>query len=261
MKFGCSSLLFGSFDLDTAIAGLKQAGYEAIELCSIPGLGEHFRGGEDRAVYDGIRAKLDDAGLILESVGGSGSLGTDRFEPLMEAAAILGAPYLTLGSGGVADTERSWGESLALVRQALPVCERTGVKLSIKPHVRSAVYGIATARRVLDEIQSPWIGLNLDNTHLQRMGDDPIAGVHALRDSIFTARIRDFRSTDLSIGPLENQIPGKGSADVAGYLRALTDVPGLDIVTVEMVGTRDLLLTEVQRVVGEALVALRSYLA
>jgi sugar phosphate isomerase/epimerase len=261
MKFGCSSLLFGSFDLDTAIAGLKQAGYEAVELCSIPGLGEHFKAGEDRAVYEAIRSKLDEAGLLLESVGGSGALGTSRFEPLMEAAAIMGAPYMTLGSGGVADTERSWEESLALVRQALPVCERTGVKLSVKPHVRSAVYGIATARRFLAEIESPWVGLNLDNTHLQRMGDDPIAGVQELRDWIFTARIRDYRSDDLSIGPLENQIPGKGTADVRGYLRALTEVPGLDVVTVEMVGTRELLLTEVQRVVGETLVALRSYLA
>ena len=148
---------------------------------------------------------------------------------------------------------------MAQLREALPVCERTGIKLSVKPHVRSAVYNVATARRMLDELQSEWIGLNMDNTHLQRVGENPIQAVRELRDWICTARIRDYLSDDLSIGPLENQIPGKGMADVSGYYQALTEVPGLQYVVLEMVGARDLPLPEVQRVVGEALVALKSY--
>lgn len=259
MKFGCSTLLFGGYDFDTAVAGISQAGYEAIELSAIPGMGEHLKAGADEAACRAIRARLDEAGLALESVGGSGSLGTDRFEPLLQSAAWLGAPFVTLGTGGLLDDEESWKQVMGALSAALPVCERTGVKLSVKPHVRAAVYNTATARRMIAELQSPWIGLNIDNTHLQRGGDDPIEGVRELRDFIFTARIRDFQSDDLSIGPIENQIPGKGTADVRGYYEALTAVPGLEVVCVEMVGAKDLELLEVQRIIGETLTALRSY--
>jgi sugar phosphate isomerase/epimerase len=244
MKLGCSTLLFGGYDLDTAIAGISEAGYEAVELGAIPGMGEHLRPGEDPAVYEAIRAKLEAAGLALESVGCSGALGTNRLEPLMEAAGIMGAPCVTAGTGGISDDEASWQAAIERTREALPLCQRTGVKLSVKPHVRSAVYSI---------------GVNIDNTHLQRLGEDPIQAVQELAPWILTARIRDYQSEDLSIGPLENQIPGKGRADVRGYYQALTRVPGLQYVVVEMVGTRDLALSEVQRVIGEAFVALSSY--
>jgi len=259
MKFGCSTLLFGGHDLDTAISGISEAGYKAVELGAIPGMGEHLRVGEDPAAYAAIQEQLASAGLALESVGGSGALGSDRFAPLMEAAGLLGAPYLTLGTGGASDDEASWEEVVALIRDVLPLCQRTGVKLSVKPHVRSAVYSIASARRFMQEVQSEWVGLNLDNTHLQRVGEDPIRAVEELRDWVFTARIRDYLSDDLSIGPLEHQIPGQGRADVRGYYDALTQVPGLQYVVLEMVGTRDLPLSDVQRIVGEALVVLQSY--
>jgi sugar phosphate isomerase/epimerase len=259
MKLGCSTLLYGGYDLDTAIAGLREAGYEAVELGAIPGMGEHLRPGEAPATYVAIRDKLAAAGLALDAVACSGLLGTARLEPLLAAASAVGAPYVTLGSGGTADDEASWQEVLTQVRDALPACQQAGVKLSVKPHVRQAVHNVATARRFMEQLHSEWVGLNLDNTHLQRAGEDPVAAVGALQDWVFTARVRDYLSDDLSVGPLENQVPGRGQADVRGYLQALARVPGLHVVVLEMVGARDLALPDVQRVVGEALVALRSY--
>lgn len=266
MRFGCSSLLYGGHDLDTAIAGLQAAGFEAIELCAMPGFGEHFKPGEDPAVYADIRARLDAAGLYLEAVGCSGSLGTERFEPLVAAAAALGAPFMTLGSGGVCADEEAWPQMLQTVREALPIAAAAGLRLAFKPHVRAAVCDTATALRFLADLDSPLVGLNIDNTHLERGGDDPVAAVETLRDHIFTARIRDYRSDDLSVGLVENQIPGKGAADVAGYLRALASVPGLQYAVLEMGGTdtsgaalTSLEPRQVQALVGEALVALQGY--
>ena len=259
MKLGCSTLLFGGHDLDATLKAIAALGYEGIELCSIPGMGEHFKGGESDAYYEDIKAKIAETGMILESVGCSGALGTERFEPLMAAAAKLGAPLMTLGTGGVSDDEQEWQTMIERTRAALPVCEQYGVKLLVKPHVRASVYSIATSQRFIEEIASPWVGLNIDNTHLQRIGDDPIEAVAALKQWIFTGRIRDYQSDDLAIGPVENQIPGKGQTDVAGYFKALCTVPGLEMVTVEMVGAKDFELAEVQRIAGETLDALRSY--
>ena len=207
MKIGLSTLLFGGYDRDVAIHETARAGYDGVELCSIEGMGEHFDPGMSDWIYEGIRYTLDRSGLILESVGCSGALGSERSEGLMAAASKLGAPCLTTGSGGEMDNEDSWAQVMDTMRAAIPLCERTGVKLSIKPHVRAAVHNIESSRRFMEEMDTEWIGLNLDNTHLERHGDDPAQAARELAPWIFTARIRDFKSDDLGIGPVENQIP------------------------------------------------------
>lgn len=259
MKIGLSTLLFGGFDRDIAIHEAKQAGYEGIELVAIPGMGEHFHPALADWVYDGITYTLDRAGLILESVGCGAAFGTERFEQLIEATAKLGAPYLTTSSGGEMDNEDSWKERMAIIKEQIPLCERTGVKLSFKPHVRAAVHNIETCKRFMEEIDSEWIGINMDGTHVERHGDDPVEAVKELHEWIFTARIRDFKSDDYGIGPVENQIPGKGQSDVNAYWNALNESTDLDIVTVEMVGAKDFELSEVVRVVTETIEVLRGY--
>lgn len=259
MKIGLSTLLFGGFDRDIALNEADKAGYDGVELVAIPGMGEHFHPGLADWVYDGITYTLDKAGLILESVGCGAAFGTERFQQLIEATAKMGAPYLTTSSGGEMDNEESWAERMAIIKEQIPLCESTGVKLSFKPHVRAAVHNIASAKRFMVEVGSEWIGLNIDNTHLARHGDDPAVAAKELRDWIFTARIRDFESDDFGIGPVENQIPGKGSSNVQAYWEALNEHTGLEIVTVEMVGAKDFELAEVVRVVTETIETLKSY--
>ncbi len=259
MKLGCSTLLFGGYDLDTALAGIARAGYEAIELVCIPGMGMHFEPGKPPSYYEEIKQKVADAGLVIESTGVGGAFTSDGFEALVKATALLGAPYITTSSGGTSGDEDYWAEMMKRMKFAR-VCARVhGVKLSFKPHVRGAVHNLATAKRFAIENDSPWVGLNIDNTHLQREGNDPIASVKELAPWIFTVRIRDYKSEDLGIGPVENQIPGKGMSDVKGYYDALCEVPGLEYATVEMVGSKDFELPEVQRVIEETIAALKSY--
>jgi sugar phosphate isomerase/epimerase len=258
MKFGCSTLLFGGFDRLTALRSIKEAGYEAVELGGIPGLGRHFRTGESPEVYRQIQDELAQTGLAVESVG-VGALEEARWEALIPAVAAVGAPCITVNSGGLPNDQGAWARMVQHLQAALPRCEAAGVSLALKPHVRSTVASVDSARRLMEELDSPWVGLNLDNTHFARSGDDPVTAVEALRPWVLAARIRDYRSDDLSIGLLEHQIPGKGQADVQGYYEALTQVPGLQYVVVEMVGTRELELAEVQRIVGETIIVLRSY--
>ncbi len=259
MKLGCSTLLFGGYDLDTALAGIAKAGYEAIELASIPGMGMHFEPGRGDAYYREIRQKVADAGLIIESTGIGGAFIKDGFEALVKATAKLGAPCITTSSGGASGDEEYWTALMRRMKCAR-VCARTyGVKLSFKPHVRGAVNNVASSRRFMEENDSEWVGLNIDNTHLQREGDDPVAAVKELAPWILTARIRDYKSEDFGIGPVENQIPGKGQSDVKAYYEALCQVEGLEYATVEMVGSKDFELAEVQRVIEETIAALKSY--
>ncbi|MFO7948696.1 MAG: sugar phosphate isomerase/epimerase family protein [Armatimonadota bacterium] len=259
MKLACSTLLFGGHDLDTALDGIAEAGYEAIELVSIPNMGLHFEPGMDDDYYRQIREKVAERGLVIESVGVGGAFRKPGFEPLVAAAAKLGAPYITTSSGGTSDDEDEWEKLMYRIKFA-KVCARSHrVKISFKPHVGSSVYSIDSAKRFMEECDSEWLGLNIDGTHLQRIGDDPVEAVEALKPWIFTARIRDYKSDDMSIGPVENQIPGKGILDVKAYYNALARIEGLDWVTVEMVGSKDFTADEVQRVIEETYDKLRDY--
>jgi sugar phosphate isomerase/epimerase len=266
MQLGCSSLLFGGFDFRQAVESISELGFAAIELCTIPGMGEHLFLEQPASYYEDVKAALQAHKLILESVGASTSLvdatGRQRFQQAIKAAAQIGAPFITTGSGGTAEDPDSLAAAIAAIREVAQVGRDYGVKISIKPHVGAAVYNTATALRMLEEVDTEWVGINFDPTHVYREGDDPVASLRALKDHIFTARIRDTGALpgQRPIGPVEQQIPGKGRMDVAAVARAYHEVPGLNIVTVEIVGTHDLPLEEVMRVCRETKQFLDHYL-
>jgi sugar phosphate isomerase/epimerase len=263
MKFGLSTLLYGGYDLDTALEGTKKAGYDGLELCSIPGMGLHIEPGHSDAYYNEMKAKVADAGLEIESLGASGDIqgaeGRARFKQMLEAAARMGAPCATTGAGGQADDEESYKKVLEAVHDITETCKATGVKMSIKAHVRNAVRNTETALRFMGDVDSDWIGINWDCTHVMREGDDPVESVKKLAPYIFTVRFRDTKPDGKGIGPIENQIPGKGVMDVEGIFAALKAMDGLEWITVEMVGSKDFELAEVQRVVEETLAWMKAH--
>jgi len=255
MKLGCSTLLYGGFDLDTALDGIKRAGFEAIELCSIPGMALHLEPGKPEAYYQAIAAKVGDRGLEIESIGGSGDIlgaeGRARFKALLEAAAILQTAMVTTGAGGIPDDEESFAQVVDAVNDLTETCTDTGVKLSIKPHVRQYVRNTGTALQLMDEVDTDWVGVNWDGTHVQREGDDPLESLEELDAYIYTVRFRDMKPDGQAIGPIENQIPGKGVMGVEVIFDRLQTVLGLEWITIEMVGSAGLPLDRVQRIVEE----------
>ncbi|HIE52783.1 MAG TPA: sugar phosphate isomerase/epimerase [Armatimonadetes bacterium] len=254
MKLGCSTILFGGYSLDEALDGIVQAGYGAIELCTIPGMAPHLELGQPEAYYAEVRAKVADRGLVIESIGASGRLNHDdpsQFVLVLEAAAALGAPAVTSGPGGKADDWESLKRVAATLNDLAPQAAELGVKISLKPHVRNAMYDTPSALRLMEMVDTRWIGLNVDASHLWRTPSHeiPEASIPKLAPYIVTARIRDTLSRDLPIGPVETQIPGGGAMNLPAIAAALKAVPGLEYVTLEIVGTKDYPKDEVQKIV------------
>ena len=263
MKFGLSTLLYGGYDLDTALDGTAKAGYDGLELCSIPGMGLHIEPGQSDAYYAEIKAKVADRGLGIESIGASGDVqgpeGRARYKQMLEAAAKLGVSFVTTGAGGQADDEESYKKVLEAVHDITDACKATGVKMSIKAHVRNAVRNTETALRFAGDVDTDWIGINWDCTHIMREGDDPVESLEKLKPYIFTVRFRDTKPDGTGIGPIENQIPGKGVMDVEGIFAGLKAMEGLEWTTVEMVGSKEFELAEVQRVVEETIAWMKAH--
>ncbi|HEV2471127.1 MAG TPA: sugar phosphate isomerase/epimerase family protein, partial [Chthonomonadales bacterium] len=174
MQLGCSTLLYGNHPLSEALVGIKAAGYSAIELASIPGMADHIPPeiyGSETALAS-LRSQIADHGLEIESIGASTNLldaeARARFIHLMEAGMRLGAPAITTGSGGASDDEVSFQTVITTLNGLAPIAQQTGVRVSIKPHVGSAVYSTRTALRMMDVVDKDQIGLNVDASHLWR---------------------------------------------------------------------------------------------
>ena len=83
-----------------------------------------------------------------------------------------------------------------------------------------------------------------------------------LKNYIATLRIRDNReSREAPIGPVETQIPGKGSIDLPALAAVMNTIDHVPYVTLEIVGTHggmDTPLVDVQQVVEESIAYLKS---
>ena len=256
MKLGCSTILYGKHSVDEALKGVKDAGFEGIELTAIPGMGLHVEPNWTDAQYKELRKKIEDHGLMIESIGGSGNDPYDRspdsgFKNLLRAAAVLGTPFVTTGSGGSMDDADDMKRIVDHFNGLAEFGKEVGAKVSVKPHVGATVYNTASALEFMSQVDSNWIGLNVDPSHLWRApkweaGEDAIP---KLAEYIFTARIRDTLNHDMGIGPIETQIPGGGAMNLKACVDAFKNVPGLKIVTVEIVGTADWELNAIQDVV------------
>ena len=56
--------------MDSALDGIRQAGFEAIELCSIPGMGaDHLSADASQEAVTSIGRSIKDRGLAIDSIG------------------------------------------------------------------------------------------------------------------------------------------------------------------------------------------------
>ena len=258
---GCSTILYGGFSLEQALEGIAKAGYKAIEICARPGMAPHLEIGRTASYYEEIKAQVASHGLVIESIAGTGGIGLDspEFDTVIEAAQQVGAPALAEGAGGKSDDEASFKQIVELINATAARTSQAGIKLSLKPHVNNAVYSTETALRLMREVDREWVGINFDASHIWRTAaaENPVKSLQQLKDYIATLRIRDNReSREGPIGPVETQIPGKGSIDLPALAAVMNAIDHVAYVTLEIVGTHggtDTPLAEVQRVVDESI--------
>ncbi len=103
---------------------------------------------------------------------------------LLDAAAALGAPLVTLCTGTRdpqhmwrrhPDNDRpaAWNDLVASMRAAVRGVEEARVTLAFEPDVANVVDSARKARRLLDEIGSPWLRVVLDGVNIFHTGELP----------------------------------------------------------------------------------------
>src|SRR5262249_10378747 len=99
------------------------------------------------------------------------------------------------------------------------------------------------------EVARRVVGLNVDASHLMRAGEDTVDAIARLAPHVATARIRDATRGVEGPGPVDRQIPGNGDLDVAALAGAIAALPRPRYAVLEIVGTKEMPLDGVDRVV------------
>jgi sugar phosphate isomerase/epimerase len=110
--------------------------------------------------------------------------GLRRLRVLLDACGALGTTVVTLCTGTRDahhiwrrhpdnDTPAAWTDLVASMREAVRGAEAVGVTLAFEPEVANVVDSAHKARRLLDEIGSPWLKVVLDGANIFHSGELP----------------------------------------------------------------------------------------
>lgn len=246
MKLGFSAWAMRDLPVDRQIAIVRDAGYASICLVS-----DARFAGLDALTVDAserrrIRRLLDEAGLELSAVAGHANLlepdaeqraaNSNRLKATIDLAVDLAGPdgppcVIGMGYGTPKryETERhtlaqAFGD---LARYAEP----RGAILALEPHVGQAFDVPEKVVWLMEEVGSPHVRLNLDNSHFECMGHDLDDYLPMLTPYAVHTDLKDQRGR---YPDHEFLVPGEGDFDYARYLRAM-DAAGYDgCVTVEI---------------------------
>ena len=239
MKLGANSVLFGGFDLETALKHVAMAGYDGIELMTLEAMCEHLVLDRWRELAPEIRRLSDEYALSLLAMEQPISDPT-VMEVAFQAAAEIGIPIVNTCPGGKSDDEDAWPQVIDTLGNLASRAEEYGVTLCVKAHVGQSIYNTPTTLRAMDEIASPAFGVDMDPSHIHRAGENPVEAIGAVISRVRHVHIRDCKGRQQNPGTPADQANGRGDIDLVGYIRVLHENGYTGPLDLEVIGTKRL---------------------
>ncbi|MBL7187554.1 MAG: sugar phosphate isomerase/epimerase [Phycisphaerae bacterium] len=188
----------------------------------------------DRAYLSEIKGMLDEAGLErvwawghpdgLE--GGTNEQEFDKMLENFEYAREIGAPVMrVVGSSLIFRNEphQVQLERLStMFRKAARTAEQYDIKMAIENHID---FNADEILQLLDNVGSPYLGLNFDTGNFVRVLDDPVKAAEKLGKHVLATHVKDVKlleSVPADTWYFFSSVPiGKGLVDVKGVAIAL----------------------------------------
>jgi sugar phosphate isomerase/epimerase len=244
MKLGCSTVLFNQLDLYGALQHIAWAGYEGAELACLANYARHVELITTKSYLDEIKvtAKKHKLGLFAIHAGSGDQPGRDRITAMkimFEVAHKLDIPIVTIRGKGKSGDKETTKEEFKYVKEMSKVAASWGVTLAMKPHVGASVYNTATLIQMLNEIDSPGLGANLDTLHIFRAGEDASETVRKLGKKIVHVHLREYpdvvdRQNYEAVA--EEEIAGRGGVDFPKILKSLKAIGYNGAIDLDVIG-------------------------
>jgi sugar phosphate isomerase/epimerase len=251
MKLGANSVLFGSYDMETAFKYLAMAGYDGIELSAIDGMSEHLVLSRWRELAPTIKTLAQTYGLELLAMEQPSQV-TTVMEQAFQAAAELGIPVVNCGPSGKSGDEASLQMSINVLGDLAHRAEQYGVTLCVKAHVGACIHDTPTTLRAMEAISSPAFGIDMDPSHIHRAGENPVEALQAVISRVKHVHIRDCKGHQQNPGKPEEQVNGRGDIDLLGYIRVLHENGYAGALDLEIIGAKQYSLEQCCVMAAEA---------
>ena len=254
MQIGTMSGTFARATLEEALDAVADHGMNCVQFnLSSAGVTEmptHI----DSGLCDKIREEMSVRNITMTALGGTYNMihpdmqrrddGLRKLRVLASACERLGTSVITLCTGSRDpdnmwrrhpdnDTPEAWADLTVSMRQAIQVAEEHQVTLAFEPEVANVVDSAIKARRIIDEIGSPYLKVVMDGANIFHAGELP--RMREILDEAFALlgeHIAFAHAKDLDRdGEAGHLAAGKGLLDYDQYLALLNDVdPDMPIV-------------------------------
>lgn len=238
MKLGANSVLFGGHSMKTAFHGIAMAGYDGIELSAIDGMSEHLVLDRWEELVPEIRDLSAEYGLELLAME-QPRRDPEVMDKACRAASALQIPVVNCGPGGTTGDEESLKASIESLSEMARIGEEHGVTVCVKAHVGASIYNTPTTLRVMEEIDSPAFGIDMDPSHIQRAGENPAEAIAAVMSRVKHVHIRDCLGMEFGPGKPEDQANGRGDIDLLGFVRVLHELGYEGALNLEVIGAKE----------------------
>ena len=239
MKLGANSVLFGSFDLETAFKYTAMAGYDGIELSAIDDMSEHLVISRWPEIAPQIKRLAAEYGLALLAME-QPSQDPAKMEQAFQAAVEIGVPIINCGPGGKSGDSAAWPKVIDSLGNLARMAEKYGVTLCVKAHVGGSIYNTPTTLEAMKAIASPAFGIDMDPSHIYRANENPVEAMKAVISRVKHVHIRDCKGRQQGPGDPQDQANGRGDIDLIGYIRALLENGYTGPLDLEIIGTKRL---------------------
>ena len=232
MKLGYSTWGMPTVPIDTAIHHIAQLGYDGIELTIIPRFTTELST-LDAAERKRIADMLKQHNLALPAIAAHSSLlETDaaahernmwRLKGGVDLAVELAQgdelPAVNTTPGGKPEQWVTLKNFLAeRVGELVDYAAERGVTIAMEPHIGAIIDTPAKVLELLESVNSPYLKVNFDISHFDIVGMSTEETVSALAAVSAHTHVKDQRG----IAPdFEFLIPGEGTFDYVGYLKAM----------------------------------------
>lgn len=251
MQLGFNSVLFGGHDVEAAFRVAAQAGYDGLEISAIPGMSPHLTPEDWQNTAARLRKLSHEYGIALTAIEQS-THDPALMETIMQAAVAAEIPIINTGPGGKTGDEATFRQTVDELGALCKLAERYGLTLCVKAHVGASVYNTPTTLRLLEELSSPALGIDMDPSHIHRAGEDTVAALRAVIDRVRHVHIRDCKGRDTGPGKPEMQVNGRGDIDLLGYMEVLHTEGYTGPVNLEIIGALDYPLEQRWIIAAEA---------
>jgi L-ribulose-5-phosphate 3-epimerase len=168
--------------------------------------------------------------------------GLAALKQTLRDAKAYGAGSILLVPGVVNNEvtfDQCWARSIEQIRQAIPLAEELGVKISIENVWNNFITTEDQAVRYVDEFNSPWVAWHFDTGNIIRYGD-PIAWIKALGKRTTRVHIKEYsRDRAMRTGDVWKGFNApllEGANNWPGIMKALDEVGFNDYLITEQGG-------------------------